>query len=163
MLSLVRQSLKVTRRSSLLRSCQFVPGTLTDRGAVFLPPSHSLHLLLVKNTRINRLIQRPSSTSAKDTSPPSVLHSDTDLEFTITFPSHSPSYLKYRYMTPSSINMYTTVVPTSLEGRGVAKLLANAAFDWAVDNQLELQLSCWYLAGYLKRNPREDVLKLVLN
>jgi len=59
--------------------------------------------------------------------------------------------------------MYTTVVPTSLGGKGVAKLLATAAFAWAVENNLEMKLTCWYLAGYLKRNPREDVIKLLLD
>ena len=32
--------------------------------------------------------------------------------------------------------MYTTVVPASLEGRGVAKLLADKAFDFAVKEQV---------------------------
>ena len=30
-----------------------------------------------------------------------------------------------------SVDMYTTVVPSSLEGRGIAKLLANQAFQYA--------------------------------
>ena len=93
------------------------------------------------------------------------------MEFTITFPSDlfsgivvpNKAYLRYRYVTPTCVNMYTTVVPTTLEGKGVAKLLANAAFDWAVENKLNMHLSCWYLAGYIKRHPREDVLNLIRN
>jgi len=103
------------------------------------------------------------STSSPTSSNPPVLHSASDLEFSISFPSHAPAYLKYRYITPTSVNMYTTVVPSTLEGKGVAKLLANAAFDWAVENKLEMKLTCWYLAGYLKRNPRDDVIKLVIS
>ena len=34
------------------------------------------------------------------------------------------------------MTMYTTVVPASLEGRGVAKLLADKAFDFAVKEQV---------------------------
>jgi len=103
------------------------------------------------------------STSSPTSSNPPVLHSASDLEFSISFPTHAPAYLKYRYITPTSVNMYTTVVPSTLEGKGVAKLLANAAFDWAVENKLEMKLTCWYLAGYLKRNPRDDVIKLVIS
>ena len=36
--------------------------------------------------------------------------------------------------------MYTTVVPDSLGGRGVAKLLADEAFDFAVKEQVLLKL-----------------------
>ena len=106
---------------------------------------------------------KPFSASSPTLSSPPVLHSASDLEFSINFPSHAPAYLKYRYITPTSVNMYTTVVPSTLEGKGVAKLLANAAFDWAVENELEMKLTCWYLAGYLKRNPRDDVMKLVIS
>ena len=35
-----------------------------------------------------------------------------------------------------SMTMYTTVVPDSLGGRGVAKLLADEAFDFAVKEQV---------------------------
>jgi len=109
------------------------------------------------------LARLSSSSSSKVSSNPPVVHSISDLEFTVTFPSHTPAYLKYRYISPTSVNMYTTVVPTSLGGKGVAKLLATAAFAWAVENNLEMKLTCWYLAGYLKRNPREDVIKLLLD
>merc|ERR1719250_534934 len=101
---------------------------------------------------------KPFSASSPTLSSPPVLHSASDLEFSINFPSHAPAYLKYRYITPTSVNMYTTMVPSTLEGKGVAKLLANAAFDWAVENKLEMKLTCWYLAGYLKRNPRDDAM-----
>ena len=84
--------------------------------------------------------------------------------------------------------MYTTVVPESLSGRGVAKLLADEAFEFAVKEQVPLKclrflriiiptgwtililfvkvglkLTCWYLSGYLKRHPRDDVRRLLLD
>jgi len=61
------------------------------------------------------------------------------------------------------MTMYTTVVPDSLGGRGVAKLLADEAFDFAVKEQVGLKLTCWYLSGYLKRHPRVDVSQLLLD
>jgi len=154
MLPLARQSLALTRRCRVARPAQVI--VVKIHGAVTLVNttesgrSHNQH-------SVSRLL---SSSSPASSSPP-VLHSTPDLEFTITFPTHQPAYLRYSYTTPSSVTMYTTVVPPSLEGKGVAKLLANAAFDWAVEQNLELHLTCWYLAGYLKRNPREDVVKLI--
>ena len=38
-----------------------------------------------------------------------------------------------------SMTMYTTVVPDSLGGRGVAKLLADEAFNFAVKEQVPLK------------------------
>lgn len=153
MLAIARQSLALGRWGRNARSAQ-----------VIVVKSHC-EMYCVKSTESGRnlnLVSRLSSTSSSPaSSSPPVLHSASDLEFTITFPTHTPAYLKYRYTTPSTVNMYTTVVPTSLEGKGVAKLLANAAFDWAVEQNLELKLTCWYLSGYLKRNPREEVLKLI--
>eukprot|EP00092_Neocalanus_flemingeri_P004628 GFUD01004987.1.p1 GENE.GFUD01004987.1~~GFUD01004987.1.p1 ORF type:complete len:182 (-),score=45.24 GFUD01004987.1:51-596(-) len=163
MLSLARQSVSVNRtslavcvRSSLcsLSTSSVVQGVLSLPGD--LPPRHNM-------LQLKHINQTTVSTRLSSTSQPAVLHSHSDMEFTITYPSHDPAYLKYRYVTPNSVNMYTTVVPSSLEGRGVAKVLANTAFDWAVENKLELDLSCWYLSGYLKRYPREDVIKLVRN
>lgn len=89
------------------------------------------------------------------------LHDSVRREFQIQYPGHDPAYLRYRQDT-FCLDLYTTVVPTSLEGRGVAKLLANAAFDHMVSQDLKVKLSCWYLAGYLKRNPREDVRSLLV-
>jgi len=152
MLPLARQSLALARRCRVARPAQVI--AVKSQSAI--PWTKA-----TESDRSLNLVSRLSSSSSPASSSPPVLHSTSDLEFTITFPTHPPAYLKYRYTTPSSVNMYTTVVPTSLEGKGVAKLLANAAFDWAVEQNLELQLTCWYLAGYLKRNPREDVLKLI--
>ena len=96
------------------------------------------------------------------TASPQVVHNETDHEFSLSYDGHQPAYLRYRYLGPDSVQMYTTVVPDSLGGRGVAKILANTAFDWAVAHNLKMSLTCWYLSGYLKRHPREDMEKLVL-
>merc|ERR1719244_1826199 len=89
-----------------------------------------------------------------------VAHNPDKSEFTISIPGHEPAYLRYQNNS-DLMTMYTTVVPPSLEGRGVAKLLANAAFDFAVETQREVSLTCWYLSGYLKRHPRDDLMKLI--
>ena len=75
------------------------------------------------------------------------------------------AFLKYRYLDPdhSAVEMFTTVVPPSLGGRGIAKILADEAFDWAVQNELKMKLTCWYLSGYLQRHPRDSVSKLIIS
>jgi len=117
----------------------------------------------------------PSSSSAPDFSrffskDPSadsvaVTHCKDDQMFSIAVTGHDVAYLKYRYMDTQQtiVEMFTTVVPPSLGGRGVAKLLADDAFNWAVKNDMKMKLSCWYLSGYLRRHPRDDVVKLVIS
>ena len=90
-----------------------------------------------------------------------VIHNTEDNIFTLSYEDHDTAYLKYRYMEPGKVDMFTTVVPNTLGGKGVAKILADAAFNWAVKNDVKMKLSCWYLSGYLKRHPREDVQSLL--
>jgi len=107
-------------------------------------------------------LQQRQMSSLPPTMPP-VIHHTEKQEFTITLPGHESAYLRYTRNTPNGLTMYTTVVPESLSGRGVAKLLADEAFEFAVKEQVGLKLTCWYLSGYLKRHPRDDVRRLLLD
>jgi predicted GNAT family acetyltransferase len=49
------------------------------------------------------------------------------------------------------MDIYSTNVPGSLEGRGVGKLLADEAFQLAKERGLTIRPTCWYIAGYLRR------------
>ena len=51
-----------------------------------------------------------------------------------------------------------TVVPASLQGRGIAALLVQAALDWARAEGLKVQPSCSYVASYMRRHPGEQEL-----
>lgn len=51
-----------------------------------------------------------------------------------------------------------TVVPASLQGRGIAATLVQAALDWARAEGLKVQPSCSYVASYMRRHPREQEL-----
>ncbi|CAL8072226.1 unnamed protein product [Orchesella dallaii] len=51
------------------------------------------------------------------------------------------------------LDMWHTEVPPQLQGKGIAKILAQEAFNYVVDNNLKMQLSCSYLQKYLKDNP----------
>ena len=96
---------------------------------------------------------------------PKVVHSEAEKMFSICVEEHEAAYLRYRYLDPAltKVEMFTTVVPPSLGGRGVAKLLADDAFNWAVENEKKLKLTCWYLTGYLERHPRDDVTRLLIS
>jgi predicted GNAT family acetyltransferase len=89
-----------------------------------------------------------------------VLHNKGERIFTIEVEGHQPAFLKYKQISSDSLDLWTTVVPRSLEGKGIAKLLANEAFAFAREEDLQVKLSCWYLAGYLKRHPQPD-LKII--
>ncbi|EDV26219.1 uncharacterized protein TRIADDRAFT_56094 [Trichoplax adhaerens] len=60
------------------------------------------------------------------------------------------------------IDMLHTGVPPRFRGMGVAKLLAQTAFDYALQNRFKMKLSCWYLAEYLQKNPKREYEELVL-
>ncbi|ODM98071.1 FACT complex subunit SSRP1 [Orchesella cincta] len=51
------------------------------------------------------------------------------------------------------LDMWHTEVPPPLQGKGIAKILAQEAFDYVVENKLKMQLTCSYLQKYLKDNP----------
>lgn len=61
----------------------------------------------------------------------------------------------------SMVNLLSTNVPKSFEGQGIAKILAVAAFEHWANNDTRMKLTCWYLEGYLKRNPNLRYSKLV--
>ena len=103
-----------------------------------------------------------SQTSSPDLT---VVHNKEEEMFSLSLPGHEVAFLKYRFLDrqQTTVEMFTTVVPPSLGGRGVAKILADEAFDWAVENDLKMKLTCWYLSGYLQRHPRDSVSKLTVS
>lgn len=86
-----------------------------------------------------------------------VKHNKGEMKFIIEVEGHEPAFLKYKQISSDSLDLWTTVVPRSLEGKGIAKLLANEAFDFARENDYKIKLSCWYLDGYIQRHPRPEL------
>lgn len=70
--------------------------------------------------------------------------------------------LKYRKMSENELDLISTTVPSSHEGQGIGKVLALAAFDHCVAQNYKMKLTCWYLEGFLKRNPQEKYTNLLL-
>lgn len=62
-----------------------------------------------------------------------------------------------------TVNLLSTTVPKDQEGKGIAKILANAAFEYCAANNLHMKLTCWYLEGYLKRNPNPRFNHLIID
>ncbi|XP_064596506.1 protein NATD1-like [Liolophura sinensis] len=61
--------------------------------------------------------------------------------------------LSYAWVDSAHIDMYHTEVPSIYRGQGVAKLLAKAAFDFVVKEDLKMTLTCTYLQKYFRENP----------
>ncbi len=53
-----------------------------------------------------------------------------------------------------------TDVPESLRGTGIASLLAKTALDYAREHHLKVDVTCPFVAGYLKTHPEYDDLLL---
>jgi len=60
------------------------------------------------------------------------------------------------------LNMWHTEVPPALQGKGIAKVLAQGAFDYAVKNNQKMILTCSYLQKFYKDNPKDEYKKLVV-
>ncbi|MCG8466577.1 MAG: N-acetyltransferase [Xanthomonadales bacterium] len=59
--------------------------------------------------------------------------------------------LRYRRPDDSHIDYYSTFTPTSLRGRGLARLVVDAGLQYAEQEQLEVIPSCSYVAKILER------------
>lgn len=52
-----------------------------------------------------------------------------------------------------------TVVPTALQGRGIAAELVRSALAWARAEGLKVEAVCSYVAAYMRRHPEtQDLL-----
>ena len=57
--------------------------------------------------------------------------------------------LKYRLIGGSSVDFYSTFVPNTHRGRGLASKLVQAAITWAEKNNLNMHASCWYARNFI--------------
>jgi predicted GNAT family acetyltransferase len=89
----------------------------------------------------------------------SVQHNEKDKEFFILM-GQDKAMLNYEYIGKNKVDLWHTEVPDVFRGKGVAKLLAKSAFDFVVDKDLKMKVSCTYLQKYLKETgPDERYLK----
>lgn len=73
------------------------------------------------------------------------------------------AHIDYEVIGDGKWDLQHTLVPPSFRGKGVAKVLAKAAFDHVVKEDLKMKLSCWYLKGYAEKNPSPEYSKRIIN
>ncbi|XP_034233752.1 protein NATD1-like isoform X3 [Thrips palmi] len=61
--------------------------------------------------------------------------------------------------TNNTLDLYHTEVPSVFRGQGVAALLAKEAFNYVLQNNLKMKLSCDYLQKYYKDNLTPELEK----
>lgn len=54
----------------------------------------------------------------------------------------------------NSLDIKTTFVPQEIGGRGIAKELVKACYDYALEHKLRCLATCSYAVVFLKRNPQ---------
>ena len=64
--------------------------------------------------------------------------------------------LEYSLVGVNHVDMTHTGVPVELRGRGIAKQLAIAAFDYAVDQKLTVTPSCSYLQKFVEETDNQN-------
>jgi len=101
-----------------------------------------------------------------------VLHDEKNRQFVIQLDpkdEHVIANLTYEFEEETSeqetkkliLNLISTNVPKRFKGKGIAKILALAAFEHCANHNKRMKLTCWYLVGYLNRNPNPRYNKLV--
>ena len=85
-----------------------------------------------------------------------VLHNPENKRFEITIDGHLN---KVEYLLAADRIIFThTEVHPSLEGQGIAALLAKAGLEYAQAHQLKVMPLCPYVASYIKRHPQYQAL-----
>ena len=64
---------------------------------------------------------------------------------------NSESHLLYRFIDDESIDIYSTYVPQSHRGKGLAKTLVDSAVEYATNEGLKIKPSCSYVENYFDR------------
>ena len=63
------------------------------------------------------------------------------------------AYLKYRELPDGNYEFYTTFVPDSGRGMGIARKLVDAGIEFAKSEDKKIKPTCSYVEKYLKRDP----------
>ena len=73
------------------------------------------------------------------------------------------AHLDYEIIDDKKWDLQHTVVPVAFRGQGIAKVLAKAAFDHVVKENLTMKLTCWYLKGYAEKNPLPEYVDRIVD
>ena len=87
-----------------------------------------------------------------------VIHNTEQKRFEVHLDSHIAE-LDYRLIGNTIIFTHTGV-PTPLEGRGIGSILVKTGLEYAKENNLKIQSTCWFVDGYLQRHKEyQDLIK----
>ena len=87
-----------------------------------------------------------------------IIHNMERKQFEIRIDSHIAE-LAY-YISGNTITFTHTGVPTALEGQGIGSKLVKAGLQYARDNNLKVQSTCWFVSGYIDRHPEvQDLVR----
>lgn len=84
-----------------------------------------------------------------------IQHQPEESLFFVHLEDDQRAFLKYRRSGSESaeaqVDFYSTFVPDEYRSNGLAAKLVEHAFDWADEENLHINTSCWYAAKKLER------------
>ncbi|NPV00563.1 MAG: N-acetyltransferase [Brevinematales bacterium] len=69
------------------------------------------------------------------------------------------SYMKYRKISDTVLEYYTTYVPEELRSRGLAQQVVKTALDFARENNMKVIPACSFVDKYLQKNKEYQDLR----
>ena len=78
-----------------------------------------------------------------------IQHIEKTNRFIIELDGGLEAELKYRMVGDKSIDFYSTFVPNTHRGKGIAAKLVKTGIDWASKMGYEIHASCWYARNHL--------------
>ncbi|MBX2847992.1 MAG: N-acetyltransferase [Acidiferrobacterales bacterium] len=84
-----------------------------------------------------------------------ILHESEQELFYMELEDDQKAYAKYRMVGNRQVDFYSTLVPTTHRGQGLAAKLIDTGFQWATEQGLGIQTSCWYAALRLEISASE--------
>jgi predicted GNAT family acetyltransferase len=87
-----------------------------------------------------------------------VQHQMEENRFVIELPNDQSAQLLYtqtdHHNDPSSksvVDFYRTFVPDRFRGKGLAAMLVDEGLNWAENNDLQIEASCWYAQSRIEK------------
>uniref|UniRef100_A0A1I7YV11 Protein NATD1 n=1 Tax=Steinernema glaseri TaxID=37863 RepID=A0A1I7YV11_9BILA len=90
-----------------------------------------------------------------------VEHSKKALEFFIRM-NNTRSILQYRKHPDNVMDIYHTEVPVEHQGKGIAKVLVNEAFQYAAENNMKILPTCTYVDRFARKFANDEQKRIVL-
>ncbi len=85
---------------------------------------------------------------------PTVEHDTAAQRFQISCADGTMAYMGYKSVEPTALEFFTTQVPPSQRGKGLAELVVEAGFSYAQVKGLQVIPTCSYIAGkFLSQRP----------